>query len=300
MTRVKSSKLYGLLPPLVTPFDREGRVDLQALVELVEFLRPWVHGFYICGTYGQGPLMRPEERKLVAEKVAEHAGDKKVVVHVGAPDTLTAVELARHAEDVGAHAVASVPPYYYRHQEEAVVKFFEELAASVSIPVYAYNNPPRVGYPITPELAVKLKQVGVVGVKDSSFDVLTYIDYKLAAGEDFDVVVGTEALMLPTHVLGARAFIPGMSNYLPELVYELFNALESGNLARARELQMKVNEVRRKLHSLGSPIALTYLVLEARGLRAGNPRKPFLRPREDVAGKLLEVLAPYMGSPPRA
>lgn len=292
--RVRGSKLYGLLPPLVTPFDNEGRVDVEALGELVDFLKPWVHGFYICGTYGQGPLMRPEERKLVAEKVAEHSGDRKVVVHVGAPDTLTAVELARHAEEVGAHAVASVPPYYYRHQEEAVVRYFEELAASVGIPVYAYNNPPRVGYPITPELAVKLKQVGVVGVKDSSFDVLTYIDYKLVAGDDFDVVVGTEALMLPTYVLGARAFIPGMSNYLPELVYELFNALESGDLAKARELQMRVVEIRRRVHSLGSPIALTYLVLEARGLRAGGPRKPFLRPRGELAARLMEILEPYM------
>uniref|UniRef100_A0A7J3X5F2 Dihydrodipicolinate synthase family protein n=1 Tax=Thermofilum pendens TaxID=2269 RepID=A0A7J3X5F2_THEPE len=294
---MKGSKLYGLLPPLITPFDHKGNVDVEALKEVVDFLKPWVHGFYICGTYGQGPLMRPEERKLVAEKVLECSGDRKVVVHVGAPDTLTAVELARHAEDIGAHAVASVPPYYYRHHEEAVVRYFEELAASVSIPVYAYNNPPRVGYPITPELAARLKQVGVVGVKDSSFDVLTYIEYKLAAGEDFDVVVGTEALMLPTYVLGAKAFIPGMSNYLPELVYELFNALESGDLAKARELQMKVNEVRRKLHSLGSPIALTYLVLEARGLRAGSPRKPFLRPREEVARKLVEILAPFMRAP---
>lgn len=281
--------LYGIFPPLITPFAEDGQVDLESLGRLVEFLAPWVHGYYICGTYGQGPLMRPDERKMVAEAVVEHAKENhKVLVHVGAPDTRTAVELARHAQDIGAYAVASVPPYYYRHSEEAVVKFFEELVGSVSIPVYAYNNPQRVGYSITPELAAKLRQVGVVGVKDSSFDVLTYIDFKLVAGEDFDVVVGTEALMLPTFVLGARAFIPGMSNYLPELVYEVFKVLESGNLEKARELQIRVNDARRRLHGFGSPIVLTYLILGLRGIKAGLPRKPFLTPSPEAAAKVAQ------------
>ncbi|MEM3974959.1 MAG: dihydrodipicolinate synthase family protein [Thermofilum sp.] len=292
---MKVEPLYGIYPPLITPFTADGQVDLESLARVVEFLNPWVHGYYICGTYGQGPLMRPSQRKLVAEKVIEYAKEgHKVLVHVGAPDTYTAVELARHAQDVGAYAVASVPPYYYKHSEEAVVKFFEELAGSVSIPVYAYNNPQRVGYPITPELAAKLKQAGVAGVKDSSFDVLTYIDFKLAAGEGFDIVVGTEALMLPTFVLGARAFIPGMSNYLPELVYELFKALESGDLEKARALQFRVNDVRRRLHKLGSPIVLTYLLLEVRGVRAGLPRKPFLPISGEAAVKIAQELEPFL------
>lgn len=292
---MKARPLYGIYPPLVTPFTPDGKVSVNALARLIEFLSPWVHGYYICGTYGQGPLMRIEERKLVAEKLIELVKEgHKVLVHVGAPDTLTAVELARHAQDIGAHAVASVPPYYYRHSEEAVIRFFEEIARSVDIPVYAYNNPQRVGYAISPELAERLKKTGVSGVKDSSFDVQTYIDFKLVAGEDFDVVVGTEALMLPTYVLGARAFIPGMSNYLPELVYKLFKRLESGDIEGARTLQFLVNDVRRKLHKLGSPIALTYAILGKRGIDAGMPRKPFLPPSPEIALKAFQEVEPLL------
>jgi N-acetylneuraminate lyase/4-hydroxy-tetrahydrodipicolinate synthase len=295
---MKSARLHGLLPPIITPFDDKGEVDFDALSRLIDFVKPWVHGFYVCGTYGLGPVMRPDQRKKTAEKIINSVESKySVIVHVGAPDTQTAVELARHAEDIGARAIASVPPFYYRHSEKAVVKFFEELVRTVSIPVYVYNNPPRVGYPVTPELALKLKSIGVRGVKDSSFDVQTFVDYKLIAGEDFDVVVGTEALMLPTFVLGAQAWIPGMSNYLPELVFKLYQALINREWERARELQLKVCETRKKLHSLGSTIELSYVVLKIRGIDAGFPRSPFHLPDvESLRSQINNIIAPILAS----
>ncbi|MEZ0345917.1 MAG: dihydrodipicolinate synthase family protein [Infirmifilum sp.] len=292
---MKEKGLYGLIPPLITPFTATGELDLEALGQILEFTKPYVHGYYVAGTYGQGPLMDLNERLRLVEKITEHIrGTKQVVVHVGSPETSVSTKLARHAEEVGATAVASVPPYYYRHSEEAVVKFFEELVNSTSLPVYVYNNPSRVGYPVSPELAAKLKQIGVRGVKDSSFDVINYTSYKIYAGDDFDVVVGTEALMLPTYVLGAKAYIPGMSNYLPELVYELFTTLEGGEYGRARELQMKVNKIREELHKLGNIISLTYLVLNLRGLKECYPKKPFLPARKDLKESIKKIISEYI------
>jgi N-acetylneuraminate lyase/4-hydroxy-tetrahydrodipicolinate synthase len=295
---MKNSKLIGLVPPLITPFDKNGEVNFEALTRLVDFVKPWVHGFYVCGTYGLGPVMRPDQRKKVAEKIIANVNDQyAVVVHVGAPDTETVIELAKHAEDIGAHAVASVPPFYYRHSEKAVLKFFEDLVRSINIPVYVYNNPPRVGYSVTPELALKLKEIGVKGVKDSSFDVQTFVDYKLLTGDDFDVVVGTEALMLPTFILGAQAWIPGMSNYLPELVFKLYQAMINRDWENAKILQFKVNEIRRKLHGLGSTIELSYVILKIRGVEVGFPRKPFILPEiESLQPKIAEILASALGS----
>ncbi|ABL79015.1 dihydrodipicolinate synthase family protein [Thermofilum pendens] len=285
------TRLYGIIPPLITPFDTKGNLSVDRLSGIVEFTKPYVHGYYLCGTYGLGPLMRTDQRKKVAERVAELVGGEKlIVVHVGSADTETAVELAKHAQDIGAHAVASVPPFYYHHSETHILNFFRELVDSVSIPVYAYNNPPRVGYPITPELALKLKEVGVAGIKDSSFDVQAFIDYKVTLGEDFDVVVGTEALMLPTYVLGARAFIPGMSNYAPEIVFKLFKALENRDFENAAKIQYKINKVRRQVQRLGPTIPLVYLALKLRGVDAGFPRKPFLPAPHEVQ----EILKSYI------
>ncbi len=289
------ARLFGIIPPLLTPFNSQGIVDVEALVQLLDFTKPYVHGYYLCGTYGQGPLMSIEERKRVVEKVVEHIGSsKQVVVHVGSTTTEVAVELARHAEQLGVTAVASVPPFYYRHTEEAVVEYFRELVNSTTLPVYAYNNPPRVGYAVTPELAAKLKNVGVAGVKDSSFDVLTYINYKIFAGEEFDVVVGTEALMLPTWVLGARSFIPGMSNYIPEIVYKLFRTLEEGDFEKARALQFRINKLREELHKLGNPISTAYLLLRIRGIKECYPKKPLLPPRKDHEEGVRKLLEEYL------
>ncbi|QOJ79183.1 dihydrodipicolinate synthase family protein [Infirmifilum lucidum] len=289
------TKLFGIIPPLLTPFDSQGKIDFEALGQLLDFTKPYVHGYYVCGTYGQGPLMSVEERKKVVEKVIERmTSSKYVVVHVGSTSTEVAVELAKHSEQVGARAVASVPPFYYRHTEEAVVEFFRELVNSTDLPVYVYNNPPRVGYPVTPELAAKLKEVGVAGVKDSSFDVLTYINYKLFAGEEFDVIVGTEALMLPTWVLGARSFIPGMSNYLPEIVYELFKTLEEGDFEKARVLQFRINKLREELHRLGSPISIAYTVLRVRGIKHCYPKKPLLPARGGQEESIKRLLEEYL------
>lgn len=287
--------LYGLIVPLVTPFTRSGQPDLEALSQVLELLNPYVHGYYVCGSYGQGPLMDPSERKKVLENIVERVkGAKQVVVHVGSTSTSVSVDLAKHAEEVGATAVASVPPYYYKHSEESVLRFFQDLVNSTSLPVYVYNNPPRVGYPVTPEMASKLKALGVRGVKDSSFDVINYVSLKLYAGEDFDIVVGTEALMLPTYVLGARAYIPGMSNYLPKIVYELFTLLERGDYNGARVLQFKVNRIRESIHKLGSPISLTYLAWSLMGVKECYPKKPFLPAREELKESLKQILGDYL------
>ena len=288
---MNEKKLYGILPPLITPFDEKGEVKTDALSRLIEFTYPYVHGYYVCGTYGLGPIMRIDQRKIVAEKIMEFVkGSKTVVIHVGSTDTETAVQLARHAEDIGADAVASVPPFYYAHPDSHVVEYFKDIVASVTIPVYAYNNPQRVGYQITPQLALKLKNVGVVGIKDSSFDIQQFIEYKVTAGKDFDVVVGTEALMVPGYVLGARAFIPGMSNFAPEVVYKLFKLLEENDLEKAVELQFMINKIRKELHRLGSTIPLVYTLMKLRGVDAGLPRKPFIPLPEELKHDLKALL----------
>ncbi len=288
------SRLYGIIPPMVTPFAADGAIDCEAIARLLDFLRSYIHGLFVCGSYGLGPLMDVEERKLVAEEVLEHVPSHvKVVVHVGSTSTEDSADLAKHAEDIGAHAVASVPPYYYKHSPSSVLEHFKVLVSSVSIPVYVYNNPRTVGYPVTPDLMCKLRELGVQGVKDSSFDVLTFMRFREVCGEDFDIVVGTEALMLPTYVLGARAFIPGMSNYCPELVYELFQYLEQGDYSKAASAQYRVFKLRELVHGLGSPIAATYAILRLRGIDIGCPRKPFKIPSDEKMTEFKRKLAEY-------
>lgn len=266
----------GVIPPIITPFTPEGEVDGGAFHELVDFWVKHVQGLFVCGTYGSGPLMSFEQRRRAAEIVTERVnGRVPVIVHVGAADTQTSVLLARHAESIGANGVAAVAPYYYPHNDQELANYYGEIVDSVSLPVYVYNNPKTTGNSISADLLVRLADLGVVGIKDSSFDILQFYAYmRRVTKPDFEFVMGTESLILPAMAMGARAAVSGLANALPEVVVELYQACKDNDYGSAARLQQKVLELREVMH-LAPSICAVQAMLKMRGMRAGSPKSPF-------------------------
>ena len=282
-------KIAGIVPPLLTAFDKNGTLDEKAQREIVSFLVDKVQGFYPCGTYGSGPLMSVEERKRVAEVVIDEVnGRVPVILHVGGPTTPFAVDLAKHAEKTGAVAVASVPPIYYGFKEAEVERHFKALVDAVDVPVFVYNNPKTTGVSISASFLNKLAGIGVRGVKDSSFDIMVFYNYLWKVErEDFIPVIGTEALILPAVSMGAFASVSGLANAIPEPVVELFGAVKAGDLHKARPLQKTVSAMRDVMH-MGPTLAMIQAVLHRRGVNAGYPRLPFVAPEEALVDKAME------------
>lgn len=289
---MKFKYLEGVIPPMIVPFDEHGEVDEKALREFTRFLLRSVDGLFILGTYGCGPLLRVEERKRVAEIVVEEVNGKvPVIVHVGSISTKDAVELAKHAQTIGADAISSVPPFYYHHAEEDVFFYFKRLLDAVSIPVYVYNNPKTVGYGVSVNLLKRLADEGVYGVKDSSFDIMVLSDYKRKVNkEGFDVVMGTEALFLPAASLGVRAFIPGLGNAFPELCKELYNVVMSGApKEKVIEVHNRVMAVRDLMRFANTTTVGAYTMVNLRGIKM-YPREPFRPASDEVKEKIKEAL----------
>ena len=284
--------LKGVIPPMITPFDGNGNIYEKALRRLVSFLSENVHALFVCGSYGSGPLMSSEQREKVVEITIDEAkGRVPVIVHVGATSTDTSVELTKHAESSGAIAVGCVPPYYYHPSDKDIIHHYERLVKAVNIPVYVYNNPKTVGYGISPGLMSKIVDVGVKGVKDSSFDIMVFADFRRKLGDKgFDVVLGTEALFLSASVLGARAFIPGLGNAFPEICVELYNVCIEKDLEKAWEVQKKVNCMREIMKMAGSTIVSVYEMLRMRGIDAGVPKSPFRLTDEVTRGNMRKEL----------
>ena len=135
-------KLNGVIPPMVTPFQRDGRVDERNLAKLVQFLTERVQGLFICGSYGNGPLMNVEEKKGVIDVVAKHVRkETQLIVHVGSTNVRDSVELAKYAQGAGAHRVAAVPPYYFHHTKESIKLFFDRLVQAVQHPGLCVQQP---------------------------------------------------------------------------------------------------------------------------------------------------------------
>lgn len=274
-------QMYGVVPPMITPFREDGEVDYQGLKVLVEFLRKNVDGLFITGSYGGGVLMTEEERKKVAEQtIAAAMGSVPVIVHVGTADSLSAARLTEHAAASGAAAVAAVGPYYFKHSKEEILQYYDALvkAAKGRIPVYVYNNPQFQGYPMDLELIRALRDtVGVSGVKDATFDIQTMAKYmRLLKSDTFDVALGTEAMWLPACVLGCKAFIPGIANAFPEICGTMFRQGMTGDYEACRKTQFEVNEMREIMYLARSTQLAIYAMLEIRGILKCYPRAPFI------------------------
>ena len=273
-------QIKGIIPPLTTPFTKEGAVYEEGLRRLLDFqISGGVHGLFICGTYGSGPIMSLEERKQVAEITVNHVKNRiPVIVHVGTTSTSQSVELAKHASEIGADVVASVPPYYHHHDERDVKKYFDSLVQGVDIPVFVYNNPKASGFSITPKFLEELAKLGVQGIKDSCFNFVEFTHFLLALEKypSFTFIIGTEALCLPALMVGAKGSVSGLANVFPELVVSLYDALLSSNFEEVARLQMRVNRARKILHIPSSTNAACYFVLKQRGIDVGIPKEPIL------------------------
>ena len=279
-----TKQLKGIIPPLTTPFTKEGAVYEEGLRRLVEFqIENGSLGLFICGTYGSGPIMTVEERKQVHEIVTDQVGGRiNVVAHVGTASTAQSVALAQHAESIGIPYVAAVSPYYHRHGERTVVEFFRTLVQAVDIPVYVYNNPKCSGVTITPSFLQHLAGVGVVGIKDSGFSYIEFTHLLLGMQDrpDFRFIVGTEGIALPAWMAGARGCVSGLANAFPEVMSGFWDLFEAGEYAKAAKLQLRVNRARQILHIPSSTNAACYAVLHERGLDVGYPKAPILPVKE--------------------
>ena len=221
--------------------------------------------------------MTIDERKRVAKVVVEETNGKvPVIVQVGTPATLTTITLAKHAESIGAEAIACVTPYYYQPDEESLIRHYETVAKTVNLPLLVYNIPRHTGVNIRPETLSKLAKMNlIVGVKDSSRDFLQLLETIETLPKEFVVMDGTEGYILPALIMGARGAVSALANALPELFTDLYVTFKKGDLERAKAIQFKVNKAKRITERLG--LSSIFEILRERRIDCGNPRSP-LRP----------------------
>lgn len=268
----------GAMPALITPFDGDGNIDVPKFNTFLDWLVPQVSGLYVVGSYGSGPIMSVEQRKTVISVVTERVdGRIPIVVHAGDPDTLTTIDLAKFAAQKNVSAIASLTPYYYLHGRAEVDTHFLRLIDAVDKPVYLYNNPKYTNFCVTPEQVASLAEKGLKGVKDSSANIQLFYDL-VAATKSFDgfnVLVGSQTILLPALVGGGRGCVSGLSNLYPKVVNGIFEAADKGDFEGALKLQREANQLR-KLTGSGIPVPFYHAALRSRGIDIGQPKLPML------------------------
>ena len=151
--------IEGILMPMPVAFKQDGAIDHEATDAIIDFyLDAGVHGFFPLGTHGQGMVMEIDERKKVAEQIVNRVkGRVPVVMHIGTANTLSSIELAKHAVGLGVDAIGVVPPYYYPHDDWEVYAHYKAIARSVpGTPMFIYDNTETTWVEITPAKANKI------------------------------------------------------------------------------------------------------------------------------------------------
>ncbi|SCK01848.1 N-acetylneuraminate lyase [uncultured Clostridium sp.] len=266
----------GVIPAVLTVFDKDENIDEVGMRQLISYLiEKGVDGLYLTGSTGEGFIMDSEERKRVVEIVIDEAsGRVPIVVHVGAIGTKISIDLAKHAEAVGADGISSVPPFYWKFNEDQIVKYYEDIANSCSLPMIVYNVPLAglLGMNVIKRLA---SIDNVKGIKYTGMSHYEITQIKDEIGKDFLVYSGCDEMAMSGLLAGADGIIGSFYNIMPELFINIYNAINVNNIEKAQRLQRQAVEI--ILYSLKIPsfYAGMKAVLRWRGINAGYCRRPF-------------------------
>jgi N-acetylneuraminate lyase len=291
--RTNVLKLTGVMPALLTPFDEGGEVNLAVVRDLVEFhLAAGLSGFYILGSTGEGLLLSEGERRLVAETVVDQVkGRVPVVVHVGAPSTQVACDLASHAEKAGADATSSIPPFYFRVGTEGVREHYRQIGLASSLPFYIYNIPATTGVDVTVEIVQDMiaEMPTLRGMKYTSYDFRRMRQIIELDGGRLNVMSGPDEMMIAAQAMGADGAIGTTYNILPHTAVKLYQAFHAGDIATAQAMQARLNSVVNLFLQITS-ISAVKEIMRLIGFDCGSGRAPFVPLTEEQKGWLREQL----------
>jgi 4-hydroxy-tetrahydrodipicolinate synthase len=285
------STLRGVFPALVTPF-KDGALDEAAFLRLVERqLAGGVHGLVPVGTTGEtATLSHDEHRRVVELCVKTAAGRVPVIAGAGSNSTAEAIELARHAKEIGADAVLSVTGYYNRPSQEGIYRHFAALDAAVDIPIIIYNVPSRTIVDLSNELVERLAKLPhIVGIKDATGDMARVSLQRIACGDDWVMLSGDDPSALGYIAQGGHGCISVTSNVAPEACSAMFNAALAGDWETARGWQDKLIRLHKALFLDASP-SPTKFALAQLGLCSDETRLPIAPCAEAVRPQVMAAM----------
>ena len=287
--------IRGILPALLSPLSDDGtRVNYEAVQQLVTFqLERGVDGFFVCGGSGEGLLLSVEERNaILADVIAVARGRATIVAHIGAIDTATAQRLAARAAELGADAIAAVPPIYFRVDDQALVEHYRMIAdAAGDIPLMPYNIPSATGVEINARIMERLLEIPTIsGIKYSSYNLYDMRNIIELDPERISMLSGFDEVCVPGLLMGAHGVIGSTYNVMPATFAAIYKSVQAGDLATAQDLQYRANRVIKSLISVPL-IAGLKAVLTSWGIPCGGPRRPQRPLSDEERTRLLNAVA---------
>jgi len=285
----------GIVVPIVTPVDSQGRLMEKAYRGLIDYLAEnGIHGVFPFGTTGEFYAFDQGFYDNVLE-VTKDAVRGRMDIYAGANHITTqgAAKIAKAVERIGGiDALSVLTPMFVSQTQQEVYEYYKEIAAETSLPIIIYNNRPKTNVTVEPATVAKLAEIdNIIGVKDSTGDMTNAEEYiRLTRGMDFSVMMGRDTLILAGLHYGASGAIASCANVAPRVAADIYEKFMAGDYAGALEAQYTFSSLRIATNMGTFPVVLKE-ALKMIGHDCGDCVKP-IQPLSDAQrAKLREVLA---------
>ncbi len=288
---MKKRIFEGAATALVTPLTKDG-IDYEAFGRLIDWqIEKGIAALVICGTTGEASTLNDEEH-IGAIAYAAKRINKRVplIAGTGSNDTPHAIKLAVLAEKAGADALLVVTPYYNKTSQRGLIRYYTDIADSVSIPVILYNVPSRTGVNIEPAtFAALADHPNIVAIKEANGNIAKIVETMSLVNGKLDLYSGNDDQIVPLMSLGACGVISVLSNLLPTETNELCMSFLRGDIQKSAAMQYQYLNLINALFSDVNPIPVK-AAMSAMGFCENNLRAPLITMEETAKEKLLSAM----------
>ncbi|MGE5342170.1 MAG: dihydrodipicolinate synthase family protein [Candidatus Omnitrophota bacterium] len=272
--------LNGIYPPLPTPFDEKGALALNALKSNIAILSEFdLRGFVVLGSNGEYVMLSQAEKILIMETAREVIPSNKLMIAgTGCQSTVETIFLTQKAAEIGADAALVINPSYYKGQmnPDAIISHYFEVADNSPIPILLYNMPANTGIDLDVEtLSAIAKHANVLGLKDSSGNVVKMGTLRSQEGPAFQILAGSGGFLLPSLSIGAIGGILALANIAPDHCVAIHQLYFNGRIKEAQALQLSLISLNTAITSRWGVPALK-AAMDSLGLYGGPTRAPLM------------------------
>ena len=290
-------QLKGVMPALVTPFDAEGKIDFKAYEKLLTKLRAeGVTGWVPCGSTGEYNAMTAEERASILRFVKDFAiKDELLIAGTNAGSTWEVIEHTKRAYGIGYRTVLLSAPFYATPAPNELIAHYQSVLDAVDVEIVLYNYPPKVGVEVGLDvLDAFVDNPRVIGIKESSGNLLRAIDIRSRYGDRYQLTNGSDDQTLDFFLWGATSWICGPANCMAKACVDLVDTIESGDWLKARDKMQVIYGAMSSLES-GKFVQKVKYGCELAGTPVGVGRKPLLALTQEEKEAFKKAMEPVLG-----
>jgi 4-hydroxy-tetrahydrodipicolinate synthase len=251
----------GLYTALVTPFNKDGSLDIKAFQDLVEWqIQEGIAGIVVMGTTGESPTITFEERDVLVKTCINTVNKRaQVIVGTGSNSTETTIKYTKHAKELGASGALVITPYYNKPTQEGIYQHYKSINDNVDLPILLYNAPSRSVVNISDQTISRLADLeNIVGIKDCTGASRPLFIYDALKNKNFLMFTGDDPDAVGFNANGGIGCISVVSNIMPKLCVQIQKLMQVNNFKEALHEHRKLTELTLAMFCETNPIPVKY------------------------------------------